>query len=165
MIRAMPHKLLIDTNVWLSNFDASRPHSDEARLLLDYAIRHGMALLYAPVSTKDVYYLVAASLKARERAAVGTVSELAAAAINEIAWGCLDDMTALGTAIGVDESDIWVARKLRAVHPDYEDDLVLAACERAGVDYLVSFDEKLCRDAPFPALTPAKMLDLLKSFE
>jgi hypothetical protein len=36
---------------------------------------------------------------------------------------------------------------------------------RAHVPYLVTGDTQLIRNVPIPALTPAKMLQLMKSFE
>ena len=160
-----PSALLIDTNVWVDNYDPSRAGNAAARQLLDYAVSHGIALLFAPTSVKDVYYLIAASLKIQERAATGSVDENAAQAINQIAWGCVDNMAELGTLVGFDESDFLFARKLKPVHGDFENDMVLAACERSHADYLVTGDAKLRRNAPVPALSPAKMLELLKSFD
>jgi predicted nucleic acid-binding protein len=77
-----------------------------------------------------------------------------AEAIRDIAWACVDNMSELGTPVGADESDLWLARKYRRLHPDLEDDLVLAAAERAQADYLVTSDEALLRKAMVPALSP-----------
>lgn len=40
------------------------------------------------------------------------------------------------------------------LHRDYEDNLVLAACKRAQVDYLVTNDRKLLEHADLAAKTP-----------
>lgn len=72
-------------------------------------------------------------------------------------------MQEMGTAVGADGSDLWLACKLREMHDNLEYDIILAACERAKVDYLVTRDKKLIADAPVAALTPQKMTLLLKA--
>ena len=54
------------------------------------------------------------------------------------------------TAVGADESDLWTACNLRSVHNDLEDNLVVAAAQRADATYLVTNDEALIKHAPSP---------------
>jgi predicted nucleic acid-binding protein len=63
----------------------------------------------------------------------------------------------------MDEADMWLARKYRAVHEDLEDNFVLAAADRAQVDYLVSSDVRLLRKARVPAVAPAELLRILEA--
>ena len=67
------------------------------------------------------------------------------------------------TAVGADESDLWTACNLRSVHNDLEDNLVVAAAQRADATYLFTNDEALIKHAPVAALAPADALALLKA--
>ena len=58
------------------------------------------------------------------------------------------------TAIGADESDVWLACRYLPFNNDLEDNFVLAAAERAQVDYIVTNDETLIRKSTVPAFTP-----------
>lgn len=158
--------LLLDTNIWLDNYNATRPHSEDARELINYAIAHDIPLLYSPLSLKDVFFITTLTLKRQLRDACSTdsaISESHAQAAKEFAWGCVSNMQEIATAVGLDESDIWLAKKYQSVHDDLEDDLILAAANRAARCYLVTEDERLRNNAPIPALSSKAMLSLLKA--
>jgi predicted nucleic acid-binding protein len=63
----------------------------------------------------------------------------------------------------LDNSDVWLARKYRTLHDDFEDNFILAAAERAKVDFLVTSDQSLLRKATVAALSPQDMLAVLKA--
>lgn len=148
-----PSKILLDTNVWLDVFDGARPRSAKANELIDICEHKGIDLLFAAGSTKDVYYLVGASLKRQARAAGEALSENQTQAIATYAVACVSNMCEVATAVGVDASDIWLAQKYQRVHADFEDCLILAAAERSKADYLVTNDGALLRHAPMAALS------------
>ena len=54
-----------------------------------------------------------------------------------------------------------MATKQRALHGDFEDDLLIAAALRGRVDYLVTNDELLLRHCPVAALSVDDMFALL----
>jgi len=91
------------------------------------------------------------------------VQESDATAIQEIAWSCIDNLSEIATAVGVDQSDIWLARKSRTFNGDFEDNLVLAAARRASVDFIVTSDLVLLKKATVAALTPQDMLAFLQT--
>ncbi len=157
-------RLLLDTNVWLDNYIPDRRNHQLVGSLLTCAIRQRHDLLYALPSAKDVFYLIGHAYKQMARTE-GAVTEEAASAINEVAWACVDNMADLATAVGADASDVWMARKYKGLHRDFEDNLVLAAAERADADYLVTCDEQLIRKAPVAALSPDDMLKVLMMAE
>ena len=64
--------------------------------------------------------------------------------------------------VPADQSDFVAGRYFHQVHPDLEDDFILAATSRAEADYLVTNDKRLLSHAPVAALTPTDMLTLLK---
>ena len=156
---ALPAMLLLDTNVWLDAFIESRPGYKEAKELLGTASRMKTELLYTPVSLKDVEYISAASFKRDVR---GTVDEACAVVARQFAWSCVQNMRRIATVVGADESDMWMAEKYHAIHPDFEDDLILAAAKRCNPDYLVTRDKRLLEHAVVPAITPARLLVLLR---
>lgn len=150
--------LLLDTNVWIDNFFEGRPKSKEARALITTAIKQNIPLFYSAGTIKDFYYLVSLQLK---RDISNALSETNAKAISEISWKLLDTLHELGTAVGLDESDIWLAKKYRSIHGDFEDNLIIAAAQRANVTYLVTNDKKLILHAPIAALTPKAVIELI----
>lgn len=156
-----PSRVLLDTNVWLDAFDGARSRSREASELIDVCVRKGIDLLYAVGTSKDVYYLVGASLKRQVRMTGGAVSEGRARAIAAYAAACVANMDEIATAVGADSSDVWLARKYQRIHADFEDCMVLAAAQRSKADYLVTSDEVLLRHAPVAALSVEDFLALV----
>lgn len=156
-----PISILVDTNVWLDRYLPGRPGFEVAERILDYGIRHEVELLYPLQAIRDVFFQVAAESKAWLRRSGYDVSEAWAHAINGRAWDCVDNMCEIATAVGADGSDVWYARHLREVHPDFEDDLVLAAARRAKASYLVTSDRQLIQKATVAALTPEDLIKVL----
>lgn len=154
-------KLLCDTNVWLDHYLGRRPGHAAAKDMLRAAIESDCALLVPLVSLKDFFYLVQLELKRASLADGTPVTESDAPAIREIAWATLDNLLELATVVGGDASDVWLARKQRALHDDFEDDLVIAAAVRAKADFLVTSDERLLKNSPVAALSPASMMAYL----
>ena len=154
--------MLLDTNVWLDYYLPWRRGSTKARRLIEHAVEHNQTLAYAVPSIKDVFYMTAAEHKNVERAATGTLSESAAKAAAVTAWGCVNNMQGVACAVPLDHTDVWVASKQRALHGDFEDDLVIAAAMRGKVDYLVTNDEKLLRHCPVAALSASDMCKVLE---
>ena len=158
--------LLLDTNVWVDFFEGARAGHAAARRLIERAGERGASLLYAASSAKDVFYLVACAVKADcRRASGGSLTHEQTFAATELAWGCLDNMAELATAIGCDQSDVWLARKRKRLHHDFEDNLVLSAAERAHVDLLVTNDDQMRRHAPVAAMGVADALAYLESLD
>ncbi len=163
--RKMPASVMVDTCVWLDNYLGARPGADQSRAFIDRAAACDIELLYAVTSAKDVYYLVAATLKSEQRQQGIELTPAVLAADNETAWACVENMAENATAVGLDASDVWLAHRYKAVHRDFEDNLVVAAAQRAKTDYLVTNDERLIKHAPIAALAPADLLALLQAFD
>lgn len=159
-----PGRILFDTNVWIDVYDGARRGSSVANRLVDQCESKGVEILYAAVSIKDVYYLLGVGIKRqlRARGAGGDLDDAAFKAVEEYAGACIANMDEVGTAVGMDASDVWLARKYQRIHADFEDDLVLAAAQRAQVDYVVTNDAEMIKHAPVAALTPEDMLALMQ---
>lgn len=154
-------KIMVDANVWVDSFCADHAESLVARAFIGKAAESG-ALLFFPVHiAKDVLYVVQHELKRRVLSEKGSVDEASARAIGEATLAFVRNMTENATAVGADASDLWLADKYLALHRDYEDNLVLAACKRSGVDYLVTSDRKLIEHADIAAKTPRQMMPIL----
>ena len=159
-------KVLLDTNVWVDYYSSAREGHADAISLVELATQAGADLLYAIPTSKDLFYLVSSDFKAWTRKQCGGgLTHPQAAAATEMAWGCLNNMTQIATAVGCDVSDVWVACKRRHLHADYEDNLVLAAAERACANLLVTSDEQLLKHAPVAALGPADAIAYLETLE
>ena len=155
--------IVVDTNVWLDNFDGVRRSNSDSARCLDAALKAGAQLLYAATSAKDVYYLIAAKLKSESRKREGSLTEQDAMTAEKVAAAYVDALDGCATAVGVDASDIWLARKYWKVHADFEDCLIMAAAKRAKADYILTRDADFLRHSVVPALSPTELLDLLEA--
>lgn len=158
-----PLRILADTNVWLDLYIPNRPSAEASKEIVRLACIRGDNLLYPIHATSNVFFMINAENKRWVRQSKGEVSEDYAIAIRNLAWDCIDNMQELSVAVGADMSDVWLACKYRNLHPDIEDNLVLAAAERANVDFLVTSDKALLRAATVAALTPEDMVKVLKA--
>lgn len=157
-----PLRILVDTNIWLDIFLPQRPQVDEAKTFFRTAEGPDCELMFTLQTACDVYAKTGIDHKKWVRQS-HELTQSWALAVKQFAWDNVEAMQRIATVVGADGSDLWLACKLREIHDDLEDDLILAACERAKVDYLVTRDKKLITDAPVAALTPQKMTLLLKT--
>ncbi|MGN0054978.1 MAG: type II toxin-antitoxin system VapC family toxin [Atopobiaceae bacterium] len=155
--------VLLDTNVWLDMFLPHRHGHVEAEQLLDICSREGITVFFAVHSSTDVSYIVRASVKAQLKCLGYADSEAIAHVAVDYANDCVELMMQNGTAVGADGSDLWLARKYAVLHSDLEDDLVLAAVQRANAGCLVTNDQELIRHAPVPAMSVHDALALLRA--
>ena len=145
--------LLLDASVWIDYYLGYRPLHKQACELVRLAVKLDADMLYAATSSKDLFFLIAADFKREyRRAHAGVLDAGGAASADAMAWGCLDHLTENAVAVGCDLPDIWLARKQRPLHADYEDNLIVAAAQRAQADLLVTSDERLLRHCPVAAL-------------
>ena len=154
--------ILLDTNVWIDYYVGGRPGHELARALVERALDRGATLLFATLSSKDLFYVMTSVIKRDCRTKHGTLTVAQASAATATAWACLDNMGELATAVDCGQSDVRLARKTRRLHADYEDNLILAAAQRAGADLLVTSDEQLLRHAPVAALDLSDALTYLE---
>lgn len=154
--------LLLDTNVWLDLYLPRRPAHTMSSELVREARNRDYPLAFAAHSALEVYQHISAENK-RWLRDQGRLDEIAATAVKRLAWDCVDEMREVATAIPVDSSDLYLMAKLRDLHNDFEDDLIMAACERARANYLVTSDRKLLAHAPIDARTPGQMLELVRT--
>ena len=157
-------KVLFDTNVWLDCYLPNRKHGREALELFKRCAqaKDHVDILFPLHALNDVFYQVSREAKAWVRKNTGGLSEAYAQAANGRAWDCIDRMLEVGTPVGADGSDVLLACHLRDLHPDFEDNMVLAAAERVHADFLVTSDKQLIKKATVAALTPTDMLAVLR---
>lgn len=152
---------LLDSNIWMDNYDGARPLCGDSRDLIDYCLKEDIGMLYASISIKDVYYSMKRVLRDARSAAGLPLDEAYSKSSHIAAMACIENMSDIATATPLDMSDVWLAKKLISSHPDFEDNLIMAAVERSGADYLVTNDEKLIKHSPYPAMTPKDALKML----
>lgn len=154
--------LVLDTNIWLEKYLPRRPEHDNVLALLGEARAREIALAFASQSALDVYQRVRKENKLWARKQ-GILDESLVRAIKRLAWDCVNDMQTLATAVPADASDLYLACKHRDTHYDLEDDMIVAACQRANARYLVTLDRKLLAHSPVEAHTPQEMVKLLRA--
>lgn len=154
--------IVLDTCILLDNYLGNRPNAKASRALIDFCLAERIPLLYSAASIGSVAYLIENALKTQTRESGTGIDESTGLAARRAASACIESLQLIATAVGVDDSDIWLARKYQSLHDDFEDNLVLAAVERSKADFLVTSDEKLIKHAPCAAFDPQSMLDYLK---
>ena len=154
---------LVDTNVWLDNYLGFRPDHRASCEFLDEAIGRHAVLCHAATTAKDVHFFTSQLAKKMLRESGLEINEATARAMNETAWAHLENMNELSTLVGLDLSDFWIAGKLRDFNEDIEDNLIMAAAERAGADYIVTRDKGLLRKSTVSALAPEDATALLRA--
>lgn len=155
-------RLLVDTNVWLDYFLPNRLNHEVAVSFIQECSGDDVLLVCPPHALQDVYYQVSKEAKRWVRTQEGKLTETWAHVINAHAWDCVHRIQELGTVAGMGPGDVWLAEKYQDLHPDFEDDLVIAVAQRIKADYLVTNDHTLIAKSPVPTLAPLDMLAELK---
>ena len=154
--------IMVDTNVWVDLYIPGRPNRESSLAFFEQARRSGVELVFTLEIARAVFRIVSHEAKRWVQRDAGELSETFARAIANHAWDFVEDMQGYGTPVGSSTPDLWMASKLRDVHPEIEDNLIIAACMRIGTDYLVTNDAKLLRHSPVAAVDPAMMTRLLQ---
>lgn len=154
--------IMVDTNVWVDLYVPGRPKRESSAAFFEKARRSQVELVFTLEIARAVFRIVSYEAKRWVRQGKGELSEAYARAIADHAWDFVQDMQEYGTPIGSSTPDLWMAGKLRDVHPEIEDNLIVAACMRIGADYLVTNDAKLLRHSPVATVDPALMTRLLQ---
>lgn len=154
-------KILVDSCVWIDSYLGSHPKHDESLAFLRKAYECGAQLLYGASKIETVFYVLLAEAKRLVRLEKGQIGESDALAARAFAWGCVENMRSFAAAVGVDESDIWLANKYRSFNPDLEDNVLFAAAKRSGADYVVTWDSGVLRTPVAKTADPIQMQALL----
>ena len=156
-----PLTIMVDTNVWLDIFIPNRPSKEGSLSFFEAARDNNVELVYTLEIARAVFRIVSLEAKGWVRKGKGMLPDEYARAIASHAWDFIESMQELGTPVGSSTADLWLASKLRDEHADLEDNLIVAACMRLDVDYLVTSDAKLIHHAPVATATPSMMTKLL----
>lgn len=157
--------VLFDTNSLIDYSIPTRPnHKATIRLFDDLMASDQVNSCCFAGSVKDAYYIFQLEQKRDVRNEFGTLTESDALAANELAWGSIENLEKFFTIIPCDMRTVWIARKLKDICSDFEDCLLLAACELADADFLVTSDERLQKIAPTKAAGAETILTLLQPF-
>ena len=145
--------IVVDTNVWLDYLLGDRMlHEPSCRFIVE-AVRQDLPLVIPSHAMKDLFYIFQQQIENAGRGADEQNREAVAQSARHGAWAALDLVMELATVGPSDQSDAWIASKHRRVHPDYEDDLVIACAIRLNARLLVTNDETLIKHSPVPTLS------------
>lgn len=133
--------LLLDTNVILDVIVKRVPWAEEAVLVLDAVARGEARGLVAGHAITTVHYIV-------EKEAGRTAANTG-----------VSDLLQVLAVVPVEAADF--QRALALGLGDYEDAVQVAACLKAGVDYLVTRNAKDYKRAPVTPRTPGEVLGIL----
>ncbi len=161
----MERAVFFDTNVWCDYFIRERPNSSAVFELIEYGLAHDYLFVSAACSMKDLHYFLQADSKRRLRSAGADLSEQQALVAKDQATACIEAVTELAMLAPVGYNDVRMARSLSRKHPDFEDNVIVAAAMRIEPVVFVSSDRDLVRHAPLNAMTPIDALEHLKMLD
>ena len=156
-------RILLDAHVWIDFFVPGRSGSATAIRLVRDAIEANAELFYSSRVLTDLFYEIRRDAAEWVRASSGDMPKQAARLCHDYAWGCIEDLHELASAIGSDDADVQTALKYRSLSEDLEDNLTMAAARRADIDYLVTADRVLLNKATVATLAPQDMLTVLEA--
>ena len=114
-------RIMLDTTVWIDFFVPGRSGSATAMRLVRSAIEAGAELLYVSGILSDLFYEVRRDAAEWVRASSGEVSRDAARLCHGYAWGCVEDLHELATAVGTEDADVHRALRYRSLSEDLEE--------------------------------------------
>lgn len=156
-------KIMLDTNVVIDYLMGREPGCSDAVEIIGMHASCEHAVYVSALSLKDAFFIVSMQLKRMERSASGKLDAGMAQAANEIAWSCIRQLVENVLVLPVGRAESLQALVLRSTHPDFEDDLIVATAQSAGIDLLVSNDEDLVKHAPVACLASTDAVALLRS--
>lgn len=146
-------KVLLDTNVILDYSLELREHHYDAFCLINLLSENNDNILVSANVVNDYFYLITTYVK--------KIYKLKGKQANMLAWSFFDNIKEIVGFVGCDESDIFIAKKMRNKNDDLEDNLVVAAAIRADANYLVTNDKNLLKKQLVPTKTPKQIIELL----
>ena len=148
-----PKSLMLDTCIWVNSQIGTNNGHEAARDLIVTARKQGMILGIAPHSLANVFYIVHRHLRRLDATSQKSVPGDAAAAAKETAWAVISNILDYATVIGADGSDARIAELHKAIHDDFEDDLIIASARRMNADLVVTDDLSFINHSPLPTMT------------
>lgn len=149
-------KFVLDTNVLIDYCVNERPEKTTAIQLISELTNNRHTILMPANIVNDFFYIIN-NLFARQG------FKLEANVRTQATWGLFDIIKDVFGFVGCDESDIFIAEKLRNKNDGIEDNLVVAAAIRADANYLVTNDKNLLKKQLVPTKTPKQVIELLNT--
>lgn len=153
--------VVVDTSVWIDYLFGNRSSHEDAKRFIMEAVSQEIPLVIPPHSLNDVFFLVQQQLKAANRQDGKLAPEAAAECARRSAWASIDIIMELAAIGPTDQSDAWIASKYRNLHPDYEDNLVVACAMRLDARMLVTNDQALIKHSPVATISAHDAYELI----
>ncbi|WEV47338.1 PIN domain-containing protein [Bifidobacterium sp. ESL0690] len=155
--------IVFDTNILIDIVMHRSLRESAALKLMDVCANQTLNPMCVALSLKDVDYIVKVNTKRDFKDAMAgveqaTVQQLVA----QVGWNSVESIMEVCEVVAVDGQVCKNALKLRSAHPDYEDDLIIAASRQANADMVVTGDQDLIKH--FPDLC-VSVEDALKQIE
>lgn len=139
-----------------------RPGHKSANQLIDLMIDDA-ELYYAASTMTDVFFLSKTTQKKLLKDDGIELTDTMSAAANEIAWGCIKNMYEIASPIPTSIPVLFLSTKMKDIHNDFEDDVLLASAQTADIDYLITNDKTLLIKSTVQALSCEDFLKMAAS--
>jgi predicted nucleic acid-binding protein len=132
---------MLDTNVLIDSYDATRKSHGQAKAIIDNSLVAGHELCVATLSCKDAYFIL------------GRLHGETAAR------QCVQDAFFTMELLPVDNRTVYEG--FHSSEPDFEDGIIRACAELNRVDFLVSRDKDAFKGTKTRKVSPDEMLAFL----
>lgn len=137
--------VVIDTNILLDYYNTDRKGHKNASSFFKHLHTEQIQFYIAYHSLVDYVYLQKDYFKSNTDFTSRQAENIIVSSLNMI----LDYLT----VVGADHFDMKLGIKSFARHQDFEDNLVIAAAERANADYVLTSDAEMLKDYPEIAIS------------
>ena len=158
------YSVLCDTNVLIYYMLGMPPFFFPVLDLFKRSAEWGVQLSCTALSLKDVFYITPGRFKDRYLHDESLVVQVTAQnMLPRIARASVSQLLKIMTVLPVGAEECFAADGMYGTHPDFEDNLVIAAAEHAGVRYVATYDKQLIRHYPGLCDTPEEIVQHLSS--
>ncbi|WEV71940.1 PIN domain-containing protein [Bifidobacterium sp. ESL0790] len=145
----MSKNIVFDTNILLDMVMHRSVRESKALRLMSQCADRRLNPMCVSLSLKDVDYIVKVNIKRDFKdAAEGVERETVRQLVSRIGWTSVESILKVCEVAAVDGRVCEDALTLRSVHPDYEDDLIVAASRQVDADMVVTGDKDMIRHFP-----------------
>ncbi|MDF7641373.1 PIN domain-containing protein [Bifidobacterium sp. ESL0784] len=141
--------IVFDTNILIDIVMHRSLRESAALKLMDACADLNLNPMCVSLSLKDVDYIVKVNTKRDFKDAMAGVEQATVQQlVTQIGWTSVESIMEVCQVAAVDGEVCKKALKLRSAHPDFEDDLIVAASRQANADMVVTDDQDLIKHFP-----------------
>ncbi|KAB8289910.1 type II toxin-antitoxin system VapC family toxin [Bifidobacterium avesanii] len=147
--------VMCDTNVLIYYMLCTPPFFLRVFDLFNLCAQQNIRMVCTALSLKDVFYITPGRFRDRYMEDESElVKSFASNMLPRVARTSVSQLRKMMAVLPVGDDECAAAEGLYGRHPDFEDNLLVAAAQRAGVRYMATYDKQLIRHFPELCMRP-----------